>query len=232
MPDSLKKPGNLILKDFPQSLDWEPTKKLISLQSVFKFVDDYCTEAIDWYHKKKRSKQRFGCGLRLLSITSVAVAGIIPVISEIICKPDGTPCISPGWATVAIAIAALLVALDRFSGYTSGWVRYVRSAHRLTELQGQFRLDWCMYLEEKGNGTIDESGNTKDTATYSCSCHDYGLRLCKKYIVSVNSVLGRETDAWAQEFQQVLVQFETPTNQNHASLGTNGANANGSGNSG
>lgn len=215
------------MKGFPQNLDWKSPKRLDSLQGVFGFVDEYCTEAIEWYYRKKQNKRRFGCVFRILSIIAVAVAGIIPVISEIICKPDGTLCISPGWATVAIAIAALSIALDRFSGFTSGWIRYVRSAHRLTELQGQFRLDWFMYLEEESNGRVDETGNSKDAKTYDCSCHDYGLRLCKDYIVSVNSVLGRETDAWAQEFQQVLVQFENPASQSHASWGTNRANASG-----
>jgi hypothetical protein len=35
----------------------------------------------------------------------------------------------------------------------------------------------------------------------------------RKSYGSVNSVVSRETDAWAQEFQQILIQFEKPTNQ-------------------
>ena len=217
-----RKTRDLIADQFPHDLSWEPAKRLDSLQRLFEFADTHCTRAIQWYNTNKRSKQRLGYSLRFLSIVAVAVAGIIPVMSENICRQNREECVSPAWSTVFIALAALFVALDRFAGYTSGWVRYVRSAQRLTEIQGQFRLDWCMYLhgEIEGNKARSEDDDDQESAYPS---KDYGLRLCKEYINSVNSVVSRETNMWAQEFQQALVQFEKPTNQNHPPLKLNEA---------
>lgn len=208
-----KKRRDFTAEKFPHNLNWTAESRTDSLQRLFEFADTYCTEAIQWYNTSKRVKQKLGYSLRFLSIIAVAVAGIIPVMTEMICRQDRGQCISPAWATVAVALAALCVALDRFAGYTSGWVRYVRSAQKLIELQGQFRLDWCMYLHSEFEDKIDEIVDSENKQTSIYLSKDYGLRLCKDYISSVNSVIGRETDAWAQEFQQVLIQFERPANQ-------------------
>jgi len=208
-----KKKKDFTLDKFPHDLNWTTENRINSLQRLFGFADTHCTEAIKWYNTSKRSKQTLGYSLRFLSILAVAVAGIIPVMTEIICQQDKEQCISPAWATVAIALAALFVALDRFAGYTSGWVRYVRSAQKLNELQGQFRLDWCMYLHSEFENKIDKVADSENEQSSIYSGKDYGLRLCKDYISSVNSVVSRETDAWAQEFQQILIQFEKPANQ-------------------
>jgi hypothetical protein len=82
--------------------------------------------------------------LRLGAILAVAVAGLIPLIGELLKRNDKL-WLSPAWATVALALAGLLIAIDRFGGYTSGWIRYVRTAQKLTSLQGEFRLDWEEY---------------------------------------------------------------------------------------
>jgi len=225
-----KKTKDLTFDKFPHDLNWTPENRINSLQRLFEFADTHCTEAIKWYNTSKRYKQKLGYSLRFLSILAVAVAGIIPVMTEMICRQDKGQCISPAWATVAIALAALFVALDRFAGYTSGWVRYVRSAQKLTELQGQFRLDWCMYLHSEFEDKIDKVVDSENGQLSIYSGKDYGLRLCKDYIGSVNSVVSRETDAWAQEFQQVLVQFEKPANQDLIPLNLDKGNLSGIGN--
>lgn len=224
-----KEEKDLISDKFPHDLEWEPTKRLESLQRLFAFADSHCTKAVQWYNTRKRSKQRFGYSLRFLSIIAVAVAGIIPVLSEIICRGDAAQCISPAWATVSFALAALFIALDRFSGYTSGWVRYVKSAQKLTELQGQFRLDWCMYLHGEADVSIDKSRDSENDQNPVFLNRNHGLRLCKEYISSVNSVVSRETDLWAQEFQQTLVQFEKSASQDLTSFKSSQTNSNESG---
>jgi len=207
-----QKPKDFAFEQFPLDLKWSPAEKLNSLQRLFEFADAHCTKAIQWYHTSKRNKQRFGYSLRFLAIIAVAIAGIIPVMSEIICRQYEKQCISPAWATVSIALGALFIALDRFAGYTSGWVRYVRSAQKLTELQGQFRLEWCVYMHSEVDSSVAQSGDGGGTKEETRR-KDYGILLCKEYIDSVNSVVSYETDAWAQEFQQVLIQFEKPSNQ-------------------
>ena len=54
----------------------------------------------------------------------------------------GRPSIPPGWATVALAIAGLLVLLDRFWGFTSAWVRFMLSQQELGEALRQIDPMW------------------------------------------------------------------------------------------
>ena len=193
---SLQKKEDLISQAFPKDLNWNPNERYLSLEHIYEFVDKECDKAIQWYYFRKKSKSRLGYILRVGAILAVAVAGIVPIIGEICRKDDKVPCISPAWATVSLALAALLIALDRFGGYTSGWVRYVRTAQRLTILQGEFRLDW----EEHRHSRIEENMDIEITK--------HGLLLCKKFLQSVNLEVQTETNAWAQEFQQALMEVD------------------------
>jgi hypothetical protein len=135
---------NLQPMGFPKTLDWSPDKQQESLDQLYLFVVNECLASINWYYHKKRSKSLLGFLLRLGAILAVAVAGLIPLIGELLKRNDKL-WLSPAWATVALALAGLLIAIDRFGGYTSGWIRYVRTAQKLTSLQGEFRLDWEEY---------------------------------------------------------------------------------------
>jgi hypothetical protein len=193
---------DLIPQGFPRNLDWYPDHRLSSLERLYDFVNSECEKAVGWYYRSKRSKSRLGYWLRAGAIVAVATAGIIPIIGEIFEASDGSPLISPAWATVALAIAALFVALDRFGGYTSGWVRYVRTAQKLSILQADFCLDWEEYRfnlphthEEEHVEYIKE-----------------GIRKCREFLREVNREVQNETNLWAQEFQQALVEVDTLSN--------------------
>ena len=101
------KPG-----DFPKGLIWTSDKATESLDRLYEFSNAECTQAIDWYFKQKRSKQIAGYISRVGSIVALAVSGIIPILGEIF-KRNDVPGISPAWATVALAVFGLFIALDR-----------------------------------------------------------------------------------------------------------------------
>jgi low affinity Fe/Cu permease len=71
----------------------------------------------------------------------VAVAGVLPVLSQILGEGSSVV-IQPAWATVALAIAVALVALDRFFGFSSAWARYMATGQAISAALNQFRLDW------------------------------------------------------------------------------------------
>lgn len=182
---------NLQPMGFPKTLDWSPDKQQESLDQLYLFVVNECAVSINWYYHKKSSKSLLGFLLRLGAILAVAVAGLIPLIGELLKRNDKL-WLSPAWATVALALAGLLIAIDRFGGYTSGWIRYVRTAQKLTSLQGEFRLDWEEY---RRTSLADTSGadRTKE-----------GINLCRTFLRAVYAQVRLETDHWAQEFQQAL----------------------------
>lgn len=192
---------NLDPRTFPHDLKWDDESTACNLDKIYGYVDNQCTEAIAWYYKKKIWKRRFGYWLRFLAIGSTAISGIIPILTEIY-KIDGEPFISPIWSTFALAIAALLIAIDRFGGYTSGWVRFVRTAQNLTEAKSKHELLWS---ESKANLQLNPNANKSPAPTM--------LSICQKYAAAINLIIRNETNEWAREFQGILAELERQLQQ-------------------
>ncbi len=192
---TLQKEDDLLPRAFPKDLNWSPTESSTSLESIYDFVNTECERAIGWYYDRKKIKKFLGYTFRIAAILTVAIAGVIPILGEIY-EEDDIPYVSPAWATVSLATAALFVALDRLGGYTSGWVRYVRTAQKLTSLQGNFRLDWEEYRLSRDDNSIDSEAAKSS------------IKLCKEFLEAVNSEIQAETNVWAQEFQQALLEID------------------------
>ena len=186
---------NLKPSAFPSNLHWSETETTETLEKMYKFVNDECERAIDWYFKKRQSKRIAGYTCRIGAIFAAALAGIIPILGEIY-KSNAVTSLSPAWATVALAIAAVLVALDRLGGYTNGWIRYIRTGQLLSQLQSDFRLDW-------ENQRIAMQGGQVNSDTVRQS-----IDMCKKFLAQVHSTVRAETDQWAREFQKVMHELE------------------------
>lgn len=183
---------DLKLPDFPQNLDWSSANASNSVDSLFTFVWNVCEAAIAWYYASKRGKKLVGYPLRAAAIICVAISGMIPLLGELFKNEVGRPWISPAWATVALALAATLISFDKFWGYTSGWVRYVRSAQALNQLQSDFRLEFETLRLKLQRSPGD--------ATQITEC----IEACRSFLAKVNSVVRTETDQWAQEFKGFL----------------------------
>src|SRR5438132_2593355 len=99
-------------------LSWEHGKIVNALESLFDRITKEAEAAISWYLRAKRPKQRWGMRLRVGSIVFGTIAGIIPILAQIFSK-DCQLTIPPAWASVALGVAAALVLLDRFFGFSS-----------------------------------------------------------------------------------------------------------------
>ena len=123
------------------SLDWRPEHARQSLDVIYRHVVDNASQAINWYLRARRPKRRWAQMLRVGAIIMVAVAGVLPVLSQIFSAGSSVK-IQPAWASVALAIAVALVALDRFFGFSSAWARYMATGQAISAALNQFRLDW------------------------------------------------------------------------------------------
>jgi SMODS and SLOG-associating 2TM effector domain 2 len=190
-----KKTQDLMPKDFPVGLIWDPGQALVSVEKIYHFVNTQCENSIQWYYDKKKRKKLWGIALRASAIVLVAIAGLIPVLTEMFKYYSFN--ISPAWATIALAFAALCIALDRFGGCTRGWIRYVQTAQVLIKLKNSFQVEW-----EKERIQLQASTADKDLMEKAINkCHDF--------IAEVDNVVSAETDLWAEEFNQVLIELET-----------------------
>ncbi|KKO18772.1 MAG: SLATT domain-containing protein [Candidatus Brocadia sp.] len=173
-------------------LSWNSNEWDVSLKKLYEYVVRETRKAITWYDEKRRSKRVWGYSLRMSAIIVTGVSGVIPVLSQIFL----TERLNPLWATIAIAVAAILIALDRFAGLTSGWVRYMITQMELDRLLETFCFDW-----EKNRLAYSGSVSTPEQAKEA-------LLLCKEFILKIREMVKNETQMWASEFQTALKEIE------------------------
>lgn len=129
---------------------------------------------------------------------SNAVAGgtnTLALLSAV--KPVVTPCwLNPVWSAIALALAATLLALDRFYGWTSGWVRYALSAQQLSDATDDFTLE--MEALKAGWGQAQPTVAQTQTA----------LLKIQEFVKQVDAIVREETKAWAAEFASVLKELD------------------------
>ena len=190
------KPG-----DFPQNLKWSDSEATPSLELLYQYVNNECNRAAGWYFVKKKTMKTLGYIFRVGSILALAFAGVIPILGEIFEKGD-VPGISPAWSTLFLAIAGVFLSLDRFGGYTSGWIRYIRTALALNRLQSNFRIEWESQRLLLQGGQTDSAGVGQ------------AIQKCRDFLAQVNSIVGAETDEWAKDFQRVLAELERKSKEN------------------
>jgi SMODS and SLOG-associating 2TM effector domain 2 len=120
----------------PAALGWGPGSAKGSLAALFKRASDCAQCAIEWYLKAKRPKQASARAVRGGSILLAALAGILPMLSQM---PGSS--IAPIWASVALALATAFVLLDRFFGFSSAWMRYITTELHLQQMLDEFQFD-------------------------------------------------------------------------------------------
>lgn len=188
---------DLIPAALQRDIDWSHEKSTEAVEKLCEYADAECSKAIGWYFSRKQSKQMLGMVFRVLAIIAVAAAGVIPILGEIFETNNGTPGINPAWATIALALAALFIALDRFGGHTNGWIRYVRTGMALCHLQTAFRTDWS-----EQQLTLPPASDSPDAPV------KLRIKLCRDFLAKVNELVANETTEWAREFQTALVEIE------------------------
>lgn len=179
-----------------ETLCWEPGKVTESLEQVFAHAVGEAESAIAWYLKKKRPKQFGARWFRLGAIMATAIAGLIPVWIQMYPKDGGAPPFPPAWASVAVAVAAVLIALDQFLGCSTGWMRFILTEMRIRRILEMFRFDW-----EAERTAWKGQPPTEDQAQKV-------LSLAKSFVTEVQTIVEGETRAWAEEFKSSLKQID------------------------
>ena len=183
------------------SLDWGPEHARQSLDLIYQHVTDSTSQAIGWYLAARRSKKRWAQRLRVGAIIMVAVAGVLPVLSQIFGAGSSVE-IQPAWASVALAIAVALVALDRFFGFSSAWARYMATGQAISAALNQFRLDW----QQSSSKLLAESF-TQESITQL-------LDLAKILARKTDDLIQAETSQWVKEFRETLTEIERSAETN------------------
>lgn len=196
----LSKPKN-ILPETPLP-PWTSTDIDGSLQRLNNYVESEAQKAIRWYIQKKGPKAFLSGWVRLLAIGLTSVAGILPIALNLF--GGGTGAQGSGrlhgiesglLASLLLGLAAGLVGLDRFFGYSSGWIRYVVTATAMQGALEDYRMDWQIM--------------SAHLATPPSSDQVLALlERAKSFRAAIAGMVLDETKSWAAEFQNNLAQLE------------------------
>ena len=178
----------------PPSLAWTPEARTASVEAMVAYVSEVAEQSIAWYLRRKKEKQTGALILRLTAILATSLAGLIPILAQI-SSTDGRPAIQPGWASVALLIAAASVVLDRFYGFSSAWMRFTGTELKVRSALHDLHLDWQSRLAASGGSLRDE---------------DVGpaLAMCRAFVANIDGLVQDETAIWIAEFSNVVKEVD------------------------
>ena len=192
---------DLIPDTFPE-LVWKPGELAKPLEQLRAYAVCRAEAAIRWYYRKKRWRGMFCRLCRLSGILLTAYAGVLPMLKEILVgqamqNPSGWHlAFHPLWSAVALVVVATLYLIDRFYGFTSGWVRYVLTAQQLGLAMTEFQFEVEQQKLGWQNLAPDQAQASKLISTM------------QQFVKQADSIVNDETRVWAAEFADILRQLD------------------------
>ena len=173
--------------------DWNLGSDDQSLLDIYMKCEKHADNAISWYLHSRLSKKYCARILRFGAIVLTALAGIIPVLSEL---HIGQISIQPSWSAVALGLAGLLIGIDHYFGCSTAWMRYIVTEHKIRQHLHEFRLD----------NEINKAA--WDKGELSTEIVKNNLIRCKYFLVLVDQMIRDETEQWIAEFQKTIKQID------------------------
>jgi SMODS and SLOG-associating 2TM effector domain 2 len=179
-------------------LSWKDTDVENSLSVLDQYVEDQAQKQLQWYWDKKRAKAHMSMFLRFLAIILFALGGLVPIVKATL--PAAVVAKFPfdfgqaGYLLIGVAAGAM--GLDRYFGYSTGWIRYVTTAMSIEKSLEEFRLEWTRNLaKQRGTQPTPEQLETL-------------IQTSAAFSLAIKSQVEQETKAWVVEFQTNLIQLE------------------------
>ncbi len=185
---AFRRRGDLRSRVLP-ALAWGEVDATQSLESLYRELEDRYIEVIDWYLHDKRLKSFWARLLRLLSILLTAGGGLVPLA-------QGTglthPNINLGY--ILLALAASCVAVDRFFGLSSSWMRDMVTAFTLQRYLTEMQLSWAKWNLE---GSVGVKARVA------------ALAMLSKYANTLFEAVLGETSSWVKDFRVRLSEADS-----------------------
>jgi hypothetical protein len=180
------------------NLSWKEPDVYASLTTLHEHVENEAQRQIDWYHTKRKVKASISTALRFVAILFLVLGGLVPIVKATL-APETIRRIGFDFGQTGyllLAIAAGCVAMDRFFGYSSGWIRYITTALALEKSLEEFRLEWARHIAKLRGGQPNEAEL------------DELIRACETFSLATRTQIEQETKAWVIEFESNLSQLE------------------------
>jgi hypothetical protein len=179
-------------------LSWKEPDIANSILLLHQYVESEAQRQIGWYFRKMKVKSQASTALRFVAVALFVAGGLVPILKGIL-PPDTVrklPFDLGETGYLLLGMAAGCLALDRFFGYSTGWIRYITTALALEKSLEEFRMEWTRTLAKLRGGAPNEAQL------------DQLILTCENFSVAIRSQVEQETKAWVAEFESNLSQLE------------------------
>lgn len=193
MLEKIKKfiiPEDLVPDAFPE-IEWNAENLEKSVEKIFQYVVNEAEKSWRFYYERRKTKRLLGLIFRLAMIIAGSLAVIIPIFGEIY-NTNGVPCISPSWASIALAAAAFFGAVDKLGDFSGARARYLVTQRKIFRDLDSFRIDW-----EKAR--LEREGKTLDMETAGQLIGE-----CKAFHEHVGGTIKEEIGKWEATYKKAL----------------------------
>ncbi|MFJ3667672.1 SLATT domain-containing protein [Streptomyces sp. NPDC090106] len=176
--------GDLAGRTFPLG-DWgEPA---LRLDELYRWVESGALETASWYLTDRVWKRRGARALRAGAAAGAATGAALPLLDLTGVVGGVAP-----WGYLALMIAVACVAVDRFFGVTSGWIRDVATAQAVQRRLQVLQFDWA---SESVREVLGPTDGTAGEAAERC------LAVLRRFSEDVTELVRVETADWMVEFR-------------------------------
>lgn len=176
--------------------NWVETSAEESLLDIYRICETHAENVINWYLTAKKNKKICAQILRFGIILFTALAGIIPILSQLKIEQFS---IQPGWSAVALGVAGLFLGFDHYFGCSTAWMRFMVTEHKIRQHLHKFRFENEIAIADWTQSVLD-SERIKDN-----------LFRCRNFLSQVDQYIRDETDQWVIEFQKTIKQIDDNT---------------------
>ncbi|KUM79624.1 SLATT domain-containing protein [Streptomyces sp. ISL-22] len=178
------RPGDLMGRAFPLG-DWgEPA---VRLDELYRWVERGALNTAAWYLADRVWKRRAARALRGGAAAGAIVGAALPLLDMTGVASGVAP-----WGYLALLLAVACVAIDRFFGVTSGWIRDVATAQAVQRRLQALQFDWATECVREILGPAE---GTASEAAERC------LGVLRRFTEDVTELVRAETADWMVEFR-------------------------------
>ncbi len=182
-----------------------------SMDIIVKHTHDKAESAYNWYIKRARYSRTNSKTSHYCLIIATSLAGVLPICDQI----EYFECLdlNPLFSTLMLAVAGILIAFDKFSGWSSSWLRFVESHVQINSLIQQFQFDIQSCKLSSTNGQPER----KDALAI--------VGVCRKLNSDISEISKEDFKKWADEFRKSLKELASrlEKGQDELSKPTHGA---------
>jgi len=173
------------------------------LVDIHRYVLENAQREVGWYASSLGSKRRWSRILRGGALLFAAAAAALPLVNTALLEASsgGSEPLPTTLVTLFLALASGLVVYDKFWGFSSGWLRYMKTRQLLENRIEAFHLDWAAAWSAS-------SAPERDPAAF--------FPLARAFLDDINLLVGEETNAWIQEFNASLQSLEAQIEKKRA----------------